>query len=97
LNLLRPKQSRRNAGWDFPWFVAQVSYSPKSSSSAPIREAQRSLWKDGIALEGPDTDTLTSDYRQNNGTGAHFSASGLQAHGRLWAEKVESYLDTILK
>jgi len=91
------RESRRNAGWDFPWFVAQVSYSPKSSSSPPIREAQQSLWKDGIALQGPDTDTLTGDYRQNNGTGVHFSASGLQAHGRLWAEKVEGYLDTILK
>ena len=90
-------ESRHVAGWDFPWFVAQVSYSPKSSSSPPIREAQQSLWKAGIALEGPDTDTLTGEYRQNNGAGVHFSASGLQAHGKLWAEKVEAYLDPILK
>jgi hypothetical protein len=48
-------------------------------------------------LEGPDTDALTGDYRQNNGTGVHFSASGLQVHGKLWAEKVEAYLDPILK
>jgi hypothetical protein len=91
------RESHRQAGWDFPWFVAQVSYSPKSSSSPAIREAQQSLWKAGIALEGPDTDTLTGDYRQNNGTNVHFSVSGLQVHGKLWAEKVEAYLDTILK
>jgi hypothetical protein len=91
------RESRRAAGWEFPWFVAQVSYSPKSSSFPPIRDAQQSLWKAGIALEGPDTDALTGDYRQNNGTGVHFSASGLQVHGKLWAEKVEAYLDPILK
>jgi len=91
------KESRRTAGWDFPWFVAQVSYSPKSSTAPQIREAQQSLWKSDIALEGPDTDTLTGEYRQNHGTGVHFSASGLQAHGKLWAEKVEAYLDKALK
>jgi len=91
------RESRREAGWDFPWFVAAATYSPKSSTSAPIREAQASLWQSGIALEGPDTDTLTGDYRQNNGTGVHFNEKGLQAHGKLWADKVEAYLDSVLK
>lgn len=91
------RESKREAGWNFPWFVAQATYSPKSPSSPPIHEAQASLWKSGIALEGPDTDTLTGEYRQNNGTGVHFSEKGLQAHGRLWAEKVGAYLDSILK
>ena len=81
--------SRARAGWDFPWMVAQASYHNPSDPSAPeIRAAQAALWKSGLALEGPDTDQLTGDYRQNNGKGVHFSASGLQAHGRLWAEKV---------
>src|SRR5215469_17164380 len=44
-------ESRRVAGWGFPWLVAQVSYSPKSGSSPPIREAQQSLWKAGVAFE----------------------------------------------
>jgi len=91
------RESRQAAGWFFPWFVAQVSYSPKSSIAPQIRDAQQSLSKSAIALEGPDTDTLTGEYRQNHGTGVHFSASGLQAHGKLWAEKVEAYLDKILK
>jgi len=90
--------SRQQAGWNFPWFVAQVSYhSPDVPAWPPIREAQRSLWQSGIALEGPDTDTLTGNNRQNGGKGVHFSDLGLKAHGRLWAEKVEVYLDSILK
>ncbi len=52
---------RRGAGWNVPWFVAQATYhTPEDTSCPPIREAQRSLWQDGIALEGPDTDTLTA-------------------------------------
>jgi len=88
------RASRREAGWDFPWMVAQASYhTPDDPSCPPIREAQASLWKAGIALEGPDTDQLTGDNRQNGGRGVHFSDKGLQAHGKLWAEKVEQWLD----
>ncbi len=91
------RESRKEAGWDFPWFIAEVSYqSPRAPSSPEIRDAQRSLWKAGVALEGPDTDELLGMYRQNNGSGVHFSAEGLQSHGRLWAAKVGAYLDTVL-
>jgi hypothetical protein len=73
--------------------VAQVSYhSPDDSSSADIRAAQASLWKDGIALEGPDTDALTGTNRQDAGTGVHMSGKGLQAHGAMWAEKVGQWI-----
>ncbi len=83
----------RGATWDFPWMVAQVSYhSPEDYSSPDIRAAQASLWKDGIALEGPDTDTLTGANRQDGGTGVHMSAKGLQAHGAMWAEKVGQWI-----
>lgn len=48
----------------------------------------------GRALEGPDTDTLTGEYRRNHaGTGVQMSAKSLQRHGKLWAEKVEVWLD----
>lgn len=91
------KASRKDAGWKFTWFVAQVSYrSPKEPLSADLRNAQASLWKSGIALEGPDTDQLTGQNRQNNGTGVHMSDIGLQAHGRLWADKVGAWLDSVL-
>lgn len=92
------RESRKRAGWKFPWFVAEATYhSPQEQSCPPIQEAQRSLWQSGIAREGPDTDTLTSEYRQNQGKGVHFSDAGLKAHGALWAEKVEVYLDEALR
>jgi hypothetical protein len=92
------RRSRLQAGWDFPWFVAQATYhTPDDPSCPPIREAQQALWRAGIALEGPDTDRLVGSNRQNGGTGVHFSDQGLAAHGRLWAEKVAAYLDRILE
>jgi hypothetical protein len=85
--------SRHAAGWDFPWFVAQASYhTPEDPGSPDIRKAQASLWHDRVAFEGPDTDALTGDYRDQSGKGVHFSENGLKAHGRLWAEKVGNWL-----
>ncbi len=91
------RAAHKQAGWDFPWFVAQATYhTPDDPSCPPIRDAQRSLWQSGVALEGPDTDTLTAVYRQNGGKGTHFNDAGLKAHGELWAEKVSRYLDAVL-
>ncbi len=90
-------ESRRQAGWDFPWFVAQATYhSPSVTSSPEIREAQAALSKDPLALAGPDTDRFGEPYRQDGGRGVHFSARGLEAHGKAWAENVGKYLDGIL-
>jgi hypothetical protein len=86
--------SRKETGWSIPWFVAQASsHGPKDSSSAEIRDAQKALWDAGIALPGPDTDTLTGDLREKNGQGVHFSGKGLREHGRLWAEKVGPWVE----
>jgi lysophospholipase L1-like esterase len=91
------RKSRERAGWEVPWFVAQASYhSPQDPGSPDIRAAQEALWVDGIALEGPDTDALTGDLRDNGGRGVHFSAKGLQVHGERWAEKVGAHLDKVL-
>jgi hypothetical protein len=89
--------SKKEAGWDFPWFVAQVSYqNPYNTSFAAVRSGQKKLWDTGVALEGPDTDTLGGDNRDNNGAGIHLSAKGLNAHGKMWADKVGVYLDKVL-
>jgi hypothetical protein len=86
--------SRKTAGWEVPWFVAQVSYHNPSEKSYPsTRDAQKKLWTTGVALEGPDTDALTGDYRDQGGNGIHFSPKGLKKHGELWAEKVGVWLD----
>jgi hypothetical protein len=92
------RTSLEQAGWSFPWFTAEATYhNPQDQSCEPFREAQSAVWKDGIALEGPDTDTLTAPYRQNNGKGVHFNDAGLKAHGDLWAKKIEPYLNHILR
>lgn len=90
--------TRKEAGWDMPWFVAQVSYHNSEDPLSPgIREAQQGLWEKGIAIQGPDTDTLTAAYRQNNGKGTHFNDLGLKAHGLLWAHVVETWLAGALR
>lgn len=90
--------TKKQAGWEIPWFVANASYgNPQTPLWPPVREAQQALWHSGIALQGPDTDTLGSSYRQNNGKGVHFSDAGLKAHGQLWAKAVEPWLDKLLQ
>ena len=89
--------SRRKVGWDAPWFVAQVSYHvPGDEASPEIRDAQASLWRDGIAWEGPDTDALKGDLRERGGQGVHFSGAGLIEHANRWAEKLAPWLESKL-
>ena len=89
--------SRSQAGWYIPWFVAQASYhNPEKPRFDSVRNAQSKLWKEGIALQGPDTDTLTGDRRDLGGAGIHFSPKGLFEHGQLWTESVANYLDPLL-
>jgi len=78
----RPIAEVRRASWDFPWMVAQATYhNPNDTGSPEIRAAQASLWKDGLALRGLDTGTLTGPTRQNNGAGVQMSARGRRARG----------------
>lgn len=89
--------SRKEIAWEVPWFVAQVSYHvPGDEASPEIRAAQASLWHDGIALEGPDSDSLKGDLRENNGQGVHFSSQGLQTLGEEWARRVAPWLTSEL-
>ncbi len=88
------RESRREIGWEAPWFVARVSYHvPGDEASPDIRAAQASLWKDGVALEGPDSDALKGALRENGGKGVHFSGPGLREHAARWAGKVAPWLE----
>lgn len=79
-------ESRGELEWSVPWFVAQATYHvPGDEGSADIRGAQASLWADGTALQGPDTDTLKGHYREQGGRGVHLSDAGLQEHAKLWS------------
>lgn len=87
------RESRREIGWDAPWFVAQASYHvPGDEASPEIRAAQASICRDGIALAGPDSDALKGDLREAGGKGVHFSAKGLREHAARWAEKILPWL-----
>ena len=86
------RASRKQAGYDLPWIVAEATYHTEADpADEEFRAAQKSLWDDHVALEGPDTDALRKEYRN----GVHFNAKGLRAHGQLWADKVAAYLDTV--
>src|SRR5262249_13219057 len=88
------RAARSEVGWNVPWFVAQASYHiPGDEGSPDIRAAQASLWKDGVALEGPDTDRLTGAWRESGGRGVHFSGPGLREHAARWVEKVAPWLE----
>ena len=89
--------SQSQAGWQFPWGVAEVSYhNPQKPRFETTRAAQERLWAEGIAFEGPDTDTLTGDHRDFDGQGIHFSPKGLKAHGEMWAKKVSPIIDAAI-
>jgi len=91
------RASTDKAGWEFPWFIAKASYHwPSLPELENVRSAQQALWDAGVALEGPDTDTLRGENRDFDGEGIHFSPVGLKAHGEMWAEKVGVYLDRVL-
>jgi len=81
-------ESRKAIGWEAPWFVALVS-SQGGDGVPEMRDAQKSLWDDGIAVEGPDSDALKGDLRD----GVHFSGRGLRKHGKCWADKVAPWLE----
>ncbi|MBP3954093.1 prolyl oligopeptidase family serine peptidase [Gemmata sp. G18] len=88
------RDTRKDIGWDAPWFVAQVSYHVPGDEAAPdIRAAQASLWKDKIAFEGPDSDALKGGLRDSGGKGVHFSGPGLREHAAKWVEKVGPWLE----
>jgi hypothetical protein len=88
------RASRREIGWNAPWFAAQASYHvPGDEASPDIRAAQASLWKDGLVLAGPDTDALKGELRDSGGKGVHFSGPGLREHAARWVDKVAPWLE----
>ena len=60
--------SRKEVGWELPWLVARATYhGPADQGSPDIRAAQNAMWDSHIALQGPDTDTLTGNNRDHGG------------------------------
>ena len=87
------QQSRKDIGWNVPWFVALASYHvPGDEGSDDIRKAQAALWKDRTALQGPDSDAVKGSFRDSGGKGVHFSGPGLREHAARWFEKIAPWL-----
>lgn len=85
---------RKQVGWKFPWMNAQGTYMSREHPSDPaIQSAQQALWQSGLTLEGPNTDLLTGMNREKNGTGVHYSDTGLKAVAAAWAQHVSTYID----
>ena len=83
------QQSRKDIGWNAPWFVAQASYHiPGDEGSDDIRKAQAALWKDRTALQGPDSDAVKGTFRDSGGKGVHFSGAGQRALAKAWADLI---------
>ncbi|MBK7874153.1 MAG: hypothetical protein IPJ77_00090 [Planctomycetes bacterium] len=74
-----------------PIVVAHASYVPDLAPEKmqPIRDAQAQLWKDGLALEGPDTDELRGESRHSKDR-IHFSKRGLAEHADQWFDRVRA-------
>lgn len=66
---------------------------PGDEGSDEIRAAQAALWKNGMALEGPDSDALAGVLRARGGQGVHFSSKGHRSHAATWAKKILPWLD----
>lgn len=93
---------RADAGWNFPFVVAQASLWPVDTlpvGDPNVTGAQQRLWADGIALAGPNSDALGLEYRQTlavSESRVHFPPAGIAAHAGLWVEKIGGYLDAFL-
>lgn len=77
-------QSRADAGWQVPWYVALASYAPGTpiEQQQATRAAQALLFKMGLALPGPDTDTHVPESMRYDKV--HFGQVGLIVHAVLW-------------
>lgn len=85
-------RSRRDSGWQVPWMVAGAAYHPKADrdKEAAVKRAQLLCCNEKDVLKGPDSDLLQGDYRMLNS--AHFTLSGLKAHGKLWADEILKHI-----
>ncbi|MBQ9359033.1 MAG: hypothetical protein IJT95_05775, partial [Abditibacteriota bacterium] len=72
-------------------------HNPDHMSWENPRRVHQMVWDSGLALAGPDTDTLHREYRDLGGIATHFNAAGLKKHGEMWAELVIPYVEECIK
>lgn len=89
------QQTRKDAGYDLIWMVANAAYNPWTSIAAnnEILEAQKEVCDEETIFLGPLTDDMDKDsgYRRKQDN-LHFNEEGLKEHGRRWAEAITTKL-----
>ena len=84
-------QSRVDAGWSIPWYVAEASFHPSSllSQEEPVAAGQRAVvYADPLVYFGPTTDAFHLE-DANGGKlidAVHFNAAGLADHSDQWRD-----------
>lgn len=93
-------QTREDAGYDLPWFIAKVSYAWSNYNNKEkmesMVEAQKSVCNNYDIFEGPTTDDLLGDYRRK-ADNLHLSEKGLIEHGTRWANILYRTFSTVHK
>ena len=80
------EEIQKDSGFKGPWIVAQASYSDGTVGEG-VRSAQAMTWREGLALPGPDTDTLGATFRDADFR-VHFNESGTREAARLWSDSI---------
>ena len=78
--------SRKEAGWELPWYIARVGYLPNLAAgdiAAVVAGQQAVIDADPAVFPGAKTDDLVgAAWRHDN---VHFNTAGLQEHAKRWA------------
>lgn len=84
-------QSRTDAGWNVPWYLAEASFHPSSnlSQEEPVAAGQRlAAHGDPLVFLGPSTDPFHLEDAAGGklNDSVHFNAAGLLDHARQWSD-----------
>lgn len=95
-------QTRIDAGWNIPWYLAEASFQGASnlSTEEPIKAAQRAAaFADPLVFLGPSTD----EFHLENANGGklidnvHFNGAGLADHASQWFAILQEEIPTALE
>ena len=79
-------RSRSDAGWQVPWFIAEVGFHPGSTLAQEERIVagqRRAIYADPLVFPGPVTDDFHREAKLSDSV--HFNAAGLADHASQWA------------
>jgi hypothetical protein len=81
--------SRKLQG-NIPWFVA-INSAHTEPPENRVRKAQKRIIAEGLALAGPDLDSIRENPAWVEKTRIEYVGEGIKEHGRRWAETLRPY------